>query len=72
MKPGDQVVLQKMLSYCEDISDMIQQFGDSFEAFERQRAYQYAVGMCILQIGELVARLSDEAKSDAVRQEAGE
>ena len=62
MKPSDRIVLQKMIAYCVDISDMRAQFGDSLDAFSRQKPYQYAVGMCIVQIGELVTRLSDEAR----------
>ena len=62
MKPSDELILQKMVGYCDDISAMIAEFGDSYEDFARQKSYQYATGMCILQIGELVGRLSDETK----------
>lgn len=62
MRQADQETLRKMIAYCDDIADIISQFGDSYEAFASQKAYQYAAGMCILQIGELVGRLSDEVK----------
>ena len=60
MKQADRVVLKKIISYCDDITEMAAQLGQSYEAFAQQTAYQYAVGMCILQIGKLVSRLSDE------------
>ena len=63
MKSADRLVLQKMIDYCDDITDMVSEFGDSYEAFASRKSYQYATGMCILQIGELVTRLSDETKA---------
>ena len=65
MRPSDRVALRKMIDYCEDISELRAQFGDSMDAFSKQKAYQYAAGMCIVQMGELVTRLSDEAKGAA-------
>ena len=35
-----------------------------FDVYCQDRAYQYATAMCILQIGELVTRLSDEVTED--------
>ena len=62
MKQADRVVLQKMIGYCDDISDLMDRFGKSYESYATDIAYQYAAAMCVLQIGELVSRLSDEAK----------
>ena len=67
MRPSDRVILQKMIAYCDDILDMVAQFGDSFDAYRRQKPYQYATAMCILQIGELVNRLSEEAMAETVQ-----
>lgn len=65
MRQSDRIALQKMIAYCDDVADLRAQFGDSFECFTGNKAYQYAAGMCIVQIGELVSRLSDEAKAEA-------
>ena len=63
MKQADRVILKKIVSYCDDITDMVMELDNESEAFEQQKTYQYAVSMCILQIGELVAKLSDEGTS---------
>lgn len=53
MRQSDRKICQKMIGYCDDIMDMVQQYGDTIDDFLRQKPYQYATGMCILQIGEL-------------------
>ena len=51
----DRNVLSHILAYCNDIAVTHSEFGNSKERFIRTRTYQNAIGMCILQIGELVA-----------------
>ena len=58
MKQPDRIVLGKMIAYCDDIDRLMNQFGRSFSDYEASIAYQYSTAMCILQIGELVSRLS--------------
>ncbi len=53
-------IIQHILSYCNDIATTHAEFGRSKEKFLMIRTYQNAVGMCILQIGELVKHLSPE------------
>ena len=65
MKRSDQVILQKMTAYCEDIDMIMDRFGRSFSDYEADIAYQYAVSMCVIQIGELVSRLSEETLAAA-------
>ena len=60
MKQADTIVLKKMISYCDDIADMLNQFGDDYEDYLSSKTFQYAASMCILQIGELVNRVSEE------------
>lgn len=60
MKQSDSEVLQKIISYCEDIEALLNEYQDDFSAFENKIAFQYSCNMCIIQIGELVSRLSDE------------
>ena len=42
---------------------MIQCFGATFEKFNSDRAFQLSCSMCIVQIGELIMRLSDDFKT---------
>ncbi len=48
MKDRDREVLKKMIKYCSDI------------VYKTDISFQYACNMCIIQIGELVSRLSYE------------
>ena len=57
------IVIQKMLGYCDDIQNLRTRYDDSFERYVSDIAFRYACDMCILQIGELTTRLSDEFKS---------
>ena len=63
MKQADCVAIRKMIEYCDQIDSIMERFGRKLEDYQRDIAYQYAVGMCILQIGELVGRLSPETMS---------
>ena len=58
MKRADRAILNKMVGYCERIAEMMQRFGATQNDFINDYAYQSAVGMNIIQIGELVTRLS--------------
>ncbi len=55
-------VLKHILRYCQEITDMVARFGDSFESFEKDVAYKHACSMCIFQIGELTTHLTDDFK----------
>ena len=67
MKQADTVALKKMISYCDDIAEMLNQFGNSYETYLSNKTFQYASSMCILQIGELVNRVSEETLSENVQ-----
>lgn len=56
----DITILRSIAEYCNQISIAHQDFGSSRERFETSSTYQNAVAMCIMQIGELVKRLSKE------------
>ena len=64
MKQADKVIMEKMVGYCDDILSTMNRLGPSQENYEKDKVYQYATSMCILQIGELASRLSDEAKQE--------
>lgn len=56
----DRNIIQHIQHYCDDIATTHAEFGRSREKFLATRTYQNAIGMCILQIGELVKHLSPE------------
>ncbi len=56
----DRSIIQHILEYCNDIATTHAEFDRSKEQFIATRTYQNAIGMCILQIGELVKHLSSE------------
>lgn len=56
----DRNIIQHILEYCDDIAATHAEFDRSKERFMATRTYQNAIGMCILQIGELVKHLSSE------------
>jgi len=67
MKQADRIILEKMISYCDDILSAMDRFGAEKESYENDKLYQYATSMCILQIGELASRLSDEARQETAQ-----
>ena len=64
MKQADQAVLIKIIGYCDDISAILERFSKSRDLYDQDKVFQYAVNMCILQIGELASHLSDEFRSE--------
>lgn len=60
MKHEDKRIAQKMIQYCEDVDSLMTEYHRDFEAYKTKIAFQYACNMCIIQIGELVSRFSDE------------
>jgi len=60
MQPRDRQVLNKIVHYCDEIASILAQIGYQFERYEGEIVYQYALSMCLLQIGELVNHCSPE------------
>lgn len=58
----DRDIVRHILRYCEQIDTAHKDFGHSKERFEANTTYQNAISMGILQIGELIGRLSDDFK----------
>ena len=58
----NKVVVKKIIGYCNDIENIIGKFGNSLENFQKDFTFQYSCGMCIIQIGELTTRLTDDFK----------
>lgn len=59
MKNDDVAILNKIIGYCNDITTLMNRYNSSYEAYANDISFQYSCNMCIIQIGELVGRLSD-------------
>ncbi len=62
MKNEDNLIIKKMIKYCNDVNILLTRFDMDFEKYKTDISFQYACNMCIIQIGELANRLSDEKK----------
>lgn len=60
MNARDKDVVRKMMKYCSDIEYLMNKYNSDLTTFKKDISFQYASNMCIIQIGELVSRLSDE------------
>jgi len=60
MNDRDKEVVRKMMKYCLDIEYLMDKYESDLNTFKTDISFQYASNMCIIQIGELVSRLSDE------------
>ena len=58
LKDRDKAILQKIGDYCQQIEQTVARFGADFETYCADHVYRNACCMCILQIGELVGKLS--------------
>jgi len=60
----NKVIIKKIIDYCENIEMLIERFGNNFESYNSDFAFQLSCGMCIIQIGELTTRLSEDFKEN--------
>jgi uncharacterized protein with HEPN domain len=60
MKSKDIRLLQHILRYCDNITDIINQFGNSLDIFLKVNNFHDLISFNLLQIGELVNHLSNE------------
>lgn len=60
MKTSDRENIRKMIKYCEDVASLLEEYNNDYESYVNKISFQYSCNMCIIQIGELVGRLSDE------------
>ena len=65
-KPHDvnRIVIQKIIGYCNDIEFTLNRFGNSFDSYVSDINCRYSCDMCVLQIGELTKRLTDDFKTE--------
>ena len=55
-------ILRHIVKYCKDIDETVKRFGASFEIFLNDTVYKNAIALCVLQIGELTGKLTQEFK----------
>ena len=55
----DASILEHIVSYCGQIELTVERFGDSYDTFQTDAIYRNAAALCILQIGELVGKLTE-------------
>lgn len=62
MKPleRDINILTHIICYCTQIEQTVERFGHDYIVFKTDPIYRNAVALCILQIGELVGKLSED------------
>ena len=65
MKNEDILIIKKMIKYCNDINTLMVRFNKDFEKYKSDISFQYSCNMCIIQIGELANRLSEEEKENS-------
>ena len=64
MKPDRDIsILTHIVDYCDQIKATIERFGEDRTIFASDAIYRNAAALCILQIGELVGKLSEEFRS---------
>jgi len=57
-------IIEKILSYCNQIDEAHTAFNKSYEEFKVNSIYKNAVCLCLMQIGELSKNLSEEFKNN--------
>ncbi len=62
MNSRDGILIKKVIQYSNEIAFTIQKYNLDYKKFENDFVVKNAISMCILQIGELVGKLSDEFK----------
>ena len=59
----DYEIVLRMIEHCTRIQEILKRFGDSFETFSQDSAYQDAVNMNLFQVGELSNQLSERLRN---------
>ena len=63
MKNNDIKALIKIVQHSVEVKETIEIFDLDFDSFKKNHVVKNAIAMCILQIGELSGKLTDEFKS---------
>lgn len=60
----DKMIIKKIIRYCDEINMAHHEYNCSFEIFQTNPTYKNAVALCLMQIGELSNKLSEEFKEN--------
>ena len=60
MSQRDRQIVAKIIEYCDKIAQTLDRIGCDFNTYDQDYVYQYALDMCLMQIGELSGHCSDE------------
>ena len=63
-KDRDMQILEKIVGYCEDIEHAHGEYHRDYAVFCSNPTYRNAVALCLMQIGELTNKLSQEFKDN--------
>ena len=56
----DNIAISLMIKYCNDISMLMERYGGDFHRYTSDISFEYSCGMCLIQIGELAGKVSEE------------
>ena len=71
MESRDKRVLERIVMFCDRIAGNLDRYHSSREEFERDTLFQDACCMCVVQIGELAAQLSETVRGKIRRSRGG-
>ena len=60
----DRTVISKMIKCCDDISRLMGLYNEDFYRYTSEISFEYSCGMCLIQIGELAGRVSEDVIRD--------
>ncbi len=63
MNSRDERILKKIVTYCQQLKGTCDMFGNSEQAFADNYVFRNACCMCVIQIGELAGKLSEETRA---------
>lgn len=64
---SDIQVLQHIVYYCDRVQEILAEFSRNYLVFTENKTYQDAIGMNLLQVGELVSHLSQGYKDETAK-----
>lgn len=64
MNSRDERILNKIVLYCKQLEGTCNMFGNSEQEFEENYVFRNACCMCVIQIGELAGKLSEETRAE--------
>lgn len=62
MNGRDRIILRKIVQYVDEITFTLRRFELDYDKFGVDFVAKNAIAMCVLQIGELVGKLSEDLK----------